>query len=120
MELGHQSRDNIFSMHTSCTKWCISHSGSNANFQLLPTKIIEIGDFLFLFADSTEPPTFESVIDPLENARVPLYYSLYTGRQLGSGKAGRYFDAYKKVYSKRPRDCNSHMSECSIISQVLD
>lgn len=39
MELGHQSPDNIFSMHTSCTKWCISHSGSNANFQLLPTKI---------------------------------------------------------------------------------
>lgn len=47
--------------------------------------------------DSTEPPTFESVIDPLEKARVPLYYSLYTGRQLGSGKAGRYFDAYKKT-----------------------
>lgn len=39
MELGHQSPDNIFSMHTSCTKWCISHSGSSANFQLLPTKI---------------------------------------------------------------------------------
>lgn len=67
---------------------------------------IELSDFFYLvwlFADSTEPPTFESVIDPLEKARVPLYYSLYTGRQLGSGKAGRYFDAYKKVYSTRPR-----------------
>lgn len=75
---------------------------------------------VWLFADSTEPPTFESVIDPLEKARVPLYYSLYTGRQLGSGKAGRYFDAYKKVYSTRPRDCNSHLSVWTIISLVLD
>lgn len=49
------------------------------------------------FTDSTEAPTFDSVIHPLEKARVPLYYSLYTGRQLGVGRAGKYFDAYKKV-----------------------
>uniref|UniRef100_A0A8W8IFH5 Uncharacterized protein n=1 Tax=Magallana gigas TaxID=29159 RepID=A0A8W8IFH5_MAGGI len=58
---------------------------------------VELLQHLKICKDSTEPPTFESVIDPLENARVPLYYSLYTGRQLGSGKAGRYFDAYKKT-----------------------
>ncbi|XP_062589717.1 uncharacterized protein LOC134251342 [Saccostrea cucullata] len=47
--------------------------------------------------ESEEIPTFESVLHPVEKARVPLYYSLYTGKQLGVGKTGKYYDAFLKT-----------------------
>ncbi|XP_056017700.1 probable ATP-dependent RNA helicase DDX27 [Ostrea edulis] len=54
-------------------------------------------DHLKQLQESEDPPTFESVIHPIEKARVPLYYCLYTGKQLGVGKAGRYYDAFLKT-----------------------
>lgn len=88
---------------------CIASFGKNLLF-------IYIYDTLMIYiVESEDPPTFESVIHPIEKARVPLYYCLYTGKQLGVGKAGRYYDAFLKVKLNRLKQ-NHHSS---IVSAFL-